>query len=100
MEEKRQSVILRKPLFTNNLEQRIGAEEKVKEITELFSKEDVMYDLHIHIDDIEMVPTALMMSLSKRHNVDCHAYIGSFPCNYAVYSFLAASTFTTVNLKG
>lgn len=100
VEKPRKSIDLRKPLYDNDLEYVAARESYIKELAEELSNEEYNYDLHIHIDNVEMVPTALAFSMSKRHNVDCHAYIGDFEGNYAVYSFLADSSFMTVNLKG
>lgn len=100
MEKPRKSIELRKPIYSRSLEYRSDYRDYIDKLAEELSDESQQFDLHIHIDSEEMVPTALALSLSKRTNVDCHAYIGNFETNHVVYSFLSSSSFTTVNLKG
>lgn len=71
-----------------------------EEVAKFLSDENTQYDFYIHVTNIDMVPTALYMSMSKRLNVDCHAIISEFDGNYYIYSLLSSSVFETVTMEG
>lgn len=85
-----------KPLIDENFNQLPSANKVVDKI----SDESKEFDLFIDVDSIDMVYTALALSMSKRINVNCHARIGDFFGNHFVYSYLSGSFFETVNFSG
>lgn len=91
-----QKVSIDKPL----VDEYFNVLPEAEEVAKLLSDENLHYDLHITVSDKDMVPTALYMSMSKRINVDCHAHIKDFDGNYYLYSFLANSAFTSVEMDG
>lgn len=93
---KRVAINVRKPLLDKEFQQLPSA----KKIVDKLADESTEFDLFIHVDSLEMVYTALSLSMSKRPNVECHAHIGEFPGNHYVYSYLSGSHFSTVNFTG
>lgn len=90
----RTCVDVRIPLVNENLEETGDA----KGIIEQISDEDLLYDLHIHVTDVKMIPTALALSMSKRGNVDYYAHVSPFPGSEYVIGYLKSTYFKEVSV--
>lgn len=88
MEKKTEQLHIMEPLVGEDL----TALDTAGAVAKKLSDEDTFFEVHIHVANKEMVPTAISFSLSKRINVDLIAKVGDFPGNHLVYSFLKSSS--------
>lgn len=87
MEKSTEQVHIMEPLVDENL----SPLESASKVVSLLSDETKHFEVHVHVANKEMVPTAISFSLSKRLNVDLIAQISDFPGSHFVYSFLKSS---------
>jgi len=92
MDRNTKEVVIDKPLMDDNLREN----EEAKAVIESLQDEDIFYNLTILVHSKEMVPTAMAMSMSKRHNVEYHAKISRFYGVEYVFGFLKSSYFKTL----
>lgn len=92
MDKERIQVPVTTPLMNEYLEEYPDA----KRIIEMLHDEDSLYDLRLLIDNADMIPTAVGLALSKRHNVEYYAKISRFPGSDLVFGFLKSSYFKEV----
>lgn len=90
----RHLIEIRTPLVDDSL----SVYESAASVIESLRDEDKLYDVHIYVDAIDMVPTVVSMSMSKRHNVEYYAHVTKFPgCEY-VLGYLKSGYFKEVEL--
>lgn len=82
------------PLVNENLEEN----ENSKDVINAMLDESSEVHLHIHINSKEMVPTAIALSMSKRHNVRYYATIGDFPGREYIHGYLMSGYFEKVEM--
>ena len=92
MDNTRTQVEVTTPLMNEYLEEYPDA----KRVIETLNDDSSFYDLRLLIDNSDMIPTAVGLALSKRHNVDYYAQVGSFPGAEFVFGFLKSSYFSEV----
>ena len=73
--------------------------EEAKRVIETLSDEKGEFDLHIHVDSMDMVPTVLVMSMSKRHNVEYYAHLNRFDGIEYVHGYLLSGYFKGVDFN-
>lgn len=82
------------PLVNENLEET----EYSKAVIEALMDDSQEIHLHIDISSFEMIPTAVAMSMSKRHNVKYYATIGDFPGREYIHGYLMSGYFEKVDM--
>ena len=90
----RKCVDVRTPLVDENLDETLDA----KPVIEKISDEGMLYDLHIHITNAKMIPTALALSMSKRSNVDYYAHVSEFSGAEYIIGYLKSTYFKEVSV--
>lgn len=92
MDTKRVQIDISTPLMNEYLEEY----ETASEVVEMMQDDTREYDLRLLIDKPDMIPTAIGLSLSKRHNVDYYASVKRFPGAELIYGFLKSSYYKEV----
>jgi hypothetical protein len=72
----RTPIEVRQPLVIIDSNRFVETKE-ARPVIEQLTDEAAEFDLHIYITSKEMIPTALVLAMSKRINVNCYAYIST-----------------------
>ncbi len=78
-----------------NLEEVPGA----REMADILANEDDKFDVHIYVNELPMVATAVGMSMSKRHNVEYYAHVSDFPGVEFLLGYLMSGYFKEIALN-
>jgi hypothetical protein len=82
------------PLVDSYLTENASAKEFIEELLD----EGKEFEVHVYVSALDMVPTALALSMSKRINVSYHAHVSQFPgCEYII-GYLKSGYFKEVEI--
>lgn len=87
-------IVITSPLVDENFT--ILDEDEAKRVGAILNNgED--HQVHVHVNSMEMAPTAVYFSFTNWTGLEFFAHVGDFPGSHFIYSFLLNSAYTEVD---